>query len=244
AVWLILALLIAACSAPAAPSPAASKPGAASPTTSLPASTSPAASQPPSAANPASSQPAAAAAAVTPVPATLQVGPLLLLIDAPISLAIERGYFNEVGITLDLQQFDSIANEIPLLGTGQLDIALEGASSAGFFNALARGVALKMVATQGAAWEGHTFNGIVAARPLLDTGQVKRVADLRGKTVNILLEGVFAQLMVDKALAADGLSLADVQQQKVPFPDTLAALRNQSLDASFLVEPFITLGKQ
>jgi NitT/TauT family transport system substrate-binding protein len=181
---------------------------------------------------------------VTPVPATLKVGTLLLLIDAPIALAIERGYFSEVGITLELQQFDSIANEIPLLGTGQLDIALEGASSAGFFNALARGVALKMVATQGAASGGHTFNGVVAAKPLMDSGQVKRAADLRGKTVNILLEGVFAQLMVDKALAADGLTLADVDQQKVPFPDTLAALRNQSLDASFLVEPFITLGKQ
>src|SRR5262249_4381437 len=162
-------------------SPAASKPTAASPATSAPAAANPAASQPAPAASSAVFQPAAAAAAaVTPLPATLKVGTLSLLIDAPIALAIERGYFNEVGITLDLQQFDSIANEIPLLGTGQLDIALEGASSAGFFNALARGVALKMVATQGAAWEGHTFNGIVAARPLLDTGQVKRVADLRG----------------------------------------------------------------
>jgi len=62
--------------------------------------------------------------------------------------------------------------------------------------------------------------------------------------VNVLAEGSLAQLLVDLALNADGLSLADVQQQTVSFPDTLAGLQNGSLAASFLLEPFITLGKQ
>jgi NitT/TauT family transport system substrate-binding protein len=49
---------------------------------------------------------------------------------------------------------------------------------------------------------------------------------------------------VDDALRTDGLSLADVQVQQLAFPDSLAGLRGGSLAASFLIEPFLTLGKQ
>jgi NitT/TauT family transport system substrate-binding protein len=161
-------------------------------------------------------------------------------------LALERGYFQQVGIAMDLQQFDTIVNMIPLLSTGQLDVAFDGASSAGFFNALARGITIKMVANQGIADGSHEvpYYGLVAAKTLLDSGQVKRVADLKGRPVNLLSVGSLAELNVDEALRTDGLTLDDIQVQQLSFPDSLAALRNGSLAASFLIEPFITLGKQ
>jgi len=141
------------------------------PTTSAAAPTAPAAASPgPS-----------PAAGVTPVSATVKAGSIFALTDSALFLAIERGYIQEAGITLDLQQFDTIVNMIPLLSTGQLDVAFDGASSAGFFNAIARGIEIKMVANEGvasgSATEDRTYYGLVASKSLVDSGQVRSAAD-------------------------------------------------------------------
>src|SRR5579875_1423628 len=121
------------------------------------------------------------AAQVTPVSATVRAGSIFALTDSPLFMALERGYFQEMGITLELQQFDTIVNMIPLVSTGQLDVAFDGASSAGFFNAIARGIEIKMVANQGiasgSATEDRTYYGLVASKSLVDSGQVRSAAD-------------------------------------------------------------------
>jgi NitT/TauT family transport system substrate-binding protein len=177
----------------------------------------------------------------------VKAGSVYALTDSPIFLAVERGYFQEVGITLDLQQFNSIVNMVPLLSTNQLDVAFDGASSAGFFNAIGRGVDIKMVANQGIAQgasDERPYYAIVASKQFVDDGRVRRIADLRGQPVNILAEGSLAQLLVGLALAGDGLTLRDVEQQTLGMPDTPPALANGAVAASFLFEPFITLGRQ
>jgi NitT/TauT family transport system substrate-binding protein len=183
----------------------------------------------------------------SPAPVVVRAGAVYALTDSPIFLALERGYFEEAGITLDLQQFDTVVNAIPALSTGQLDVAFDGALSAGFLNAIGRGIGIKIVANQGIAAVAHEdrpYYAIVAAKALVDSGQVQRVADLRGQPVGVLAEGSLAQLLVDTALRTEGLTLADVRQQTISFPDTLAGLRGGSLAGGFLVEPFITLGRQ
>ena len=243
AVWL------AACSGGAAqpPAPAVSKPA---PTSVAPAPAKPAPTSG-AAAAPAATSPVGAgaptAAGVTPVAATVKAGSIFALTDSPWLLAMERGYFQEVGITLDLQQFNSIVNMIPLLSTNQLDVAFDGASSAGFFNAIGRGIDIKMVANQGIAQgasDERPYYAIVASKQLADAGRVKRLADLRGLPVNVLAEGSLAQLLVGLALAGDGLTLAEVEQQQLAMPDTLSGLQNGSIAGSFFLEPFITLGRQ
>ncbi|HLH27122.1 MAG TPA: ABC transporter substrate-binding protein [Chloroflexota bacterium] len=201
------------------------------------------------ASSPAAAGPAAGAppAAVTPVAASLKAGSIFALTDSPMILALERGYFQEVGINLDVQQFQSIVNMIPLLSTNQLDAAFDGASSAGFFNAIGRGIDIKMVANQGIAQgssDERPYYAIVASKQLVDAGRVTHVADLKGMPVNVLAEGSLAQLLVGLALAQDGLTLADVDQQQLAMPDTLAGLQNGSIAGSFFLEPFITLGRQ
>jgi sulfonate transport system substrate-binding protein len=241
-------MLVVACSSPAAPSaaPTAAKPAAtsAAPAASKPAPTS-AAAAPAAASSPVTAAPSAPR--VTPVAATVKAGSIFALTDSPWLLAMERGYFQEVGITLDLQQFNSIVNMIPLLSTNQLDVAFDGASSAGFFNAIGRGIDIKMVANQGIAQgasDDRPYYAIVASKQLADAGRVKRVADLRGLPVNVLAEGSLAQLLVGMALTGEGLTLADVEQQTLAMPDTLSGLQNGSIAGSFFLEPFITLGRQ
>ncbi|HLI25543.1 MAG TPA: ABC transporter substrate-binding protein [Chloroflexota bacterium] len=230
---LALALLLAGCAGPGRV-PASPTGGAGAASSGLPG---PVPSGPPPATPP--SAPAA--------PVVVKAGAVYALTDSPIFMALERGYFEEAGIRLDLQQFDTVVNAIPAVSTGQLDVAFDGALSAGFLNAIGRGIGIKIVANQGIAAVARAdrpYYAIVAAKALVDNGQVQRVADLRGQPVGVLAEGSLAQLLVDTALRSEGLTLADVRQQTLSFPDTLAGLRGGSLAGGFLVEPFITLGRQ
>ena len=68
-------------------------------------------------------------------------------------LGIEKGYFAEEGIAIEATRFDSSAQMVAPLGTGQLDVA-GGSIGAGLFNAMARDVAFKIVADKGSLPRG------------------------------------------------------------------------------------------
>jgi NitT/TauT family transport system substrate-binding protein len=181
-VALIVALGIA-CAPTAAPSPpaappsnAASAPAAA---TSVPAA--------PVAATPAGQQPPATA---------VRYGDLLLLADAGIFIALDEGYFAEQALSLDLVTFDSASNMVAPLATNQLDVG-GGAPSAGLFNALRGGVNVRIVADKGhsdATPPGFAVSQFIVRKALIDPGQVKSVADLKGLRYGRVAPGISPEL--------------------------------------------------
>ena len=58
--------------------------------------------------------------------------------------AIEKGYFKEVGINLDIQLLDTSANNLALLAQNQMQI-IEGGISAGYFNGLEKNLPITIV---------------------------------------------------------------------------------------------------
>src|SRR5438477_501207 len=113
-------LLLAAACAPAAPAvtaPAA-KP-AAQPTAAAPAGPSATPAAPPT-------QPAAANPTTAPEPVTLKMGGGRSGSELNIMAAIERGYFAEERIDLEIVDFTTGAQMVPPLATGDLDIASGG----------------------------------------------------------------------------------------------------------------------
>src|SRR3972149_4883279 len=72
---------------------------------------------------PAPTSPLAPAATPTPRPATLKFGTPQVIADAGVYIAIEKGYFKEQGITMEVVNFRTVAELIAPLGTGQLDVA-------------------------------------------------------------------------------------------------------------------------
>jgi NitT/TauT family transport system substrate-binding protein len=74
--------------------------------------------------------------------------------DAPIFIGIEKGYFREAGVELDLVPFDTAAKMIAPMGAGQLDVG-GGNGSPALFNALARGIELKIVANKASMPPGY-----------------------------------------------------------------------------------------
>jgi NitT/TauT family transport system substrate-binding protein len=74
-------------------------------------------------------------------------------------------------------------------------------------------------------------------------GEVKRIADLKGRPVGLNTRGAAVEWMLDQVLRRDGLTIKDVQVKIMPFPDMVPALESGAIDAGILTEPFPTLAE-
>ncbi|HZS00380.1 MAG TPA: ABC transporter substrate-binding protein [Chloroflexota bacterium] len=230
------AILLAACAGAGAPAaqPAAPAPaqpgGAAAPTASsaaLPAAAAPTAA---SAAAPAAAQPAPLAP-----PVTVRIGVLPNISDSGTYIALERGYFQEEGINLELVPFDSAGPQVAPLGAGQLDVG-GGSTSAGLYNAIARDVPLKVVADRGSMPPGASWIGLVVRQDLV--GEIRDYADLRGRRIAINQFATTNDIAIEAALKRGGLTMQDADIQQIPYSDMNAALANRSIDVAQHNEPF------
>ncbi len=165
--------------------------------------------------------------------------------DAPLFIAQDRGYFKEQGLTLAITRVQSAADVIAPLGAGQMDVG-GGAISAGLFNAIARGVDVKIVADKG-QHSGSPVNGftsaVVLVVPKSDADQYKSLSDLRGKTVALASVGSGNEIMLDRGLQSVGLTEKDVTFKQLSFSDMLAALSTHAIDAAVEIEPFVAQGQ-
>src|SRR5262249_46750216 len=75
----------------------------------------------------------------------LAVGTIGASSDSPFFIADKRGYFKDEGLAVKFIRFDSAAKAMAPLGTGELAVA-SGATSAALYNAVKRGVPLRIVA--------------------------------------------------------------------------------------------------
>lgn len=159
--------------------------------------------------------------------------------DSGILIADARGYFAEQGIRLEVVSFDTAGNMTSPLGTNQID-AGGGSVGAGLFNAVARGVPISIVADKGTTSSGHGYLGLVVRKVLMDSGEVKSVADLKGKRIALSSAAIAPEVALADLLRSGGLTMADVSIVPLAFPDMVVALTNGTIDAAEPIEPFLT----
>jgi NitT/TauT family transport system substrate-binding protein len=169
----------------------------------------------------------------------VKVGTLAAVGDAGWWIGIDRGYFQEAGIELSYETFDSAAAMVAPLASGQLDIG-GGAISAGLYNAIARGVEIKAVADKSSSPPGHGTIGLVVRKDLWDSGRVQSPADLRGLKLGLAGSGVAPETELTMFLEPAGLTLKDLEVVNMSFGDMVAALSNGALDLAIAPEPFLT----
>jgi NitT/TauT family transport system substrate-binding protein len=197
---------------------------------------------------PSANAPTAGAGASEPTPSgqltEIRIGITGNTADAALFIAQDRGYFKEQGLTLAITRVQSANDVVAPLGAGQLDVG-GGAISAGLFNAMARGVDLKIVADKG-QHSGSPINGftsaVVLTVPKSDSEKYRTLADLRGKTVALASVGSGNEIMLDRGLQSVGLSEKDINIKQLAFPDMLAALSTHGVDAAVEIEPFVAQG--
>jgi NitT/TauT family transport system substrate-binding protein len=170
----------------------------------------------------------------------VKVGTIAAINDAGLYLALERGYFAAEGLDVELVPFRSSADMIPLMGNGQLDVG-SGAAIPSIFNAIARGVALRIVGDKG-SYLGSCALALVVRRPLADT--VRTLGDLAGRKVAVVNLNVATHVDLVKGLDAADVPLDRVEAVAIPFPEMNTALANGAVDAALPTEPFLTQGAE
>jgi len=251
-VLVLTGALLAACGQGPAAAPASSAAPAISTSAAAPAKPAGSASAKPAASTAASAKPAASAGAsakpaasasagASPAPGTtvVHIATVGSISDAGFYLADDRGYLKEVGLSADFQRLQSGPQMVPLLATGQLDVA-GGSVSGALFSAIQRDIPLRIVADKGSNEPGFTFSYIAVRKDLVDGGQFKSWKDLKGKKVAISSTDNSAEFFVNKVLSDNGMSITDVDTPILGYPDMGAGLANKAVDAAQVIEPFAT----
>jgi NitT/TauT family transport system substrate-binding protein len=171
---------------------------------------------------------------------TVTVGTSSSSSDVPLFIAEQNGYFKEQGLDVKLTPFDSAAKMVAPLGTGELDVAA-GAPSAGFYNAVLRGVDVKIVADKGSAPKNYGYLKLLVRSDLAKSGKVRSYKDLKGLKLAEPAQATSTSVTVDEALKRGGLTYDDIQHIYMGFPNHVSAFAGKSIDASMTTEPSATL---
>jgi NitT/TauT family transport system substrate-binding protein len=234
-------LLLAACSPAAAPTATAPAVQA----TTAPAAAAGAAAKPTTAAAQAASAPAAGQAGGAPAAG----GGGLIHIkmaattgssgNAPVYIAIERGYFKDQGVEVETVDFPGGAQMIPAIAASQVDVANTDAG-AGLINAIAHNLPAKFVADGASCTVGHCTASFLVRKALVDSGGYKDISDLRGKSVNTFTPGSTLYMYTYRMLQKAGLTDSDINGQALTFDQVSPAFVTSALDASWQIDPFTT----
>ena len=169
----------------------------------------------------------------------LVVGTIGASSDSPFFIADKRGYFKEEGLTVKFIRFDSAAKAMAPLGTGELAVA-SGATSAALYNAVRRGVPLRIVADKAKNPPGYGFEALLVRTDLRDGGKIRTLADFKGRKIAISAAGNSEDFLVDYAMHKAGMTIKDVDPVYLGFPQHIAAFTNGGIDVSLTVEPSIS----
>jgi NitT/TauT family transport system substrate-binding protein len=176
-------------------------------------------------------------ASASPTPVTIKFGQVGSVSDAAIFIADAKGYFKEQGITLESVPFTSAAQMVAPLGTNDLQ-AGGGAPSAGLYNAVDRGVQVRIVADKGSLTPGHGYEAVIVRKGLTDT--VKSAKDMKGLKISIAARDIVPEYSLDTYLKTGGLTIKDVEVVPLAFPDMIPAMANGAIDVAIPTEPTAT----
>lgn len=172
---------------------------------------------------------------------SITVGNIPVLIYAPVMIALEKEYFAEQGLDVQLENLAGGADMVTLTATGEFDIGIGGTGPA-FFNAIDRGVELKVIAPLHFERPPQA-TPLVVSRERFESGELTEIEDLRGLSVAVNARGA-TEYWLDQVLRKGGMTIEDIDLQTLPFPDVPAALESGALDAAMLGEPLATRAVQ
>ncbi len=173
----------------------------------------------------------------------LKVALLPFLSFAPFFIAIEEGYFAEQGLEIEFIRFKTDGEHLVPLSQGMIDVG-GGVVTAGFLNALARGMNIKIVADKGHVDKGGGYTGMLVRKDLWEKGELITLADLKGRKIALGMVGGSSQYNLELAFGSTGLRFEDVEIVYIGFPDMIEALKRGAVDAASMGEPLLTQAEE
>lgn len=177
---------------------------------------------------------AGAASAAAAEETTIRIGMARSVSNGAELVAIEKGYFKQAGIRLEIEDIDTSSNTIALLATNRLQV-VAGGIAAGYFNAVEKNLPVAIIADRVLTPIGHSL----MLRPDLKD-RVTGLAQLKGKVIGTNGAGSVSTYEIGKILETAGVPLSDVDVKIVPFTQMALAFANKAVDAAILIPPFVS----
>ncbi len=156
--------------------------------------------------------------------------------DVNLFIAQKKGFFRDEGIEVRITNFDSGVKMIAPLGSGELDAATSSGNAA-LYNAVARGIDVKIVVSSGSAPPSYGHNILIVRKDLVDSGRYKKPQDIRGMKVAMPSPGSSATATLNNYLAGVGLGFADIEPVYLSYSNHVIALANGKIDVGLTAEP-------
>src|SRR5260370_2710120 len=149
-------------------------------------------------------------------------------------IAIEKGYFREAGIKVEIDDIDTSANTMALLATNRLQI-IAGGISAGYFNAIEKDLPIIIIADRVSTPIGHNL----MLRPDLKD-KITTLAQLKGKVIASNGAGSVSTYEGRKMLETARVAISAVEWNIFPFTQMPVAFANKAIDAGIVIPPFVS----
>jgi NitT/TauT family transport system substrate-binding protein len=176
--------------------------------------------------------------APAPEKAHLTVAALPIVDDAPLFLAIKKGYFRQQGLTVTPEIIARSALALADLLHGAVDV-VGGGAYVSYFEGQAKGTFSLQVLAAGMACTARSFSVLA-----LPASGITGPAGLEDKTIAVNLTGNVQTLATSAVLKAHGVDAASVQYVAIPFPDMGAALQAGRVSAISVVEPYLSAAER
>jgi NitT/TauT family transport system substrate-binding protein len=184
-----------------------------------------------------------ALAAPAPAADVVKMGELPSISNAGLYIAIEKGFFQERGITVEVERFASAGKMNAPLATGEIDLSV-GSPSAGLYNSIAAGMDFRIVADKGQVRPGYNFTPLIVRKDLVDSGRVKTLKDLKGLKVANGAKGINFDFFLAKMMEHVGLTYEALDIVYMSYPDGIKALASKAVDAAIAPEPWGALAEK
>lgn len=155
---------------------------------------------------------------------------------SPLFLAMDKAYFKEAGLDINLASMVGGAAIMPALASGSINIGWSNVIS--IYQGHLQGFDFRFVANGAVNKRGtHDVFGVCVS----PDSPVKSAKDLAGKTVAVntlrnIMHGSTAHW-----IDSNGGDSSKVKWVEIPFPQMAPALVNRQVDAYGAVEPFVTV---
>jgi NitT/TauT family transport system substrate-binding protein len=175
-------------------------------------------------------------------PVTLKVGVIPIADVAPLYVGIKQGFFKDEKLTIKPTLAEGGAQIVAGTVSGGFDIGFSNVTS--LLIASSKKVPVQIISQGVLAGDKpggkNAFDGLMVKKD----SPIKSLKDLEGKTVSVNTLANVGPLSINRAMEKAGADYKKVKYVEVPFPEAIDALNKGRVDAAWVVEPFVSQGKQ
>lgn len=178
---------------------------------------------------------AAAAGAAADAETIVRVGDTATDAFAEGFYAVNRGFYKDAGINVEITPFSTGAAIATGVASGTIDVGVSNISL--LVQAIARGTPFVFIAGSGVYSAQRPITGLA----VLSNAPLHAAHDFPGKTIAVAAIADLTQLSVYAWLTKAGVDPKSVHFIEIPFTEMTAALSSGLADAAVLVEPYLSV---